>query len=215
MEARALAGALGKGSEARVGVEASEAGLKSASLESYRVVHFATHAVVDAKHPERSAVVLHAGSEDEDGLLQMREIVDLELRGALVLLSACESGAGETLAGEGALSLAHAFFQAGARTVVAGLGPLRDDETARLVSEMAERLGRGESAGDALAGAQRALIAEGAPAAAWSGLVLLGDHTLRVAEPARIPRGAGLLALLAAVVLAVVVLRRRRKTGTG
>ena len=132
-----------------------------------------------------------------------------------MLLSACESGGGATLVGEGALSLAHAFFQAGARTVVAGLGPLRDDETARLVSEMAARLGRGESAGEALAGARRVLIGEGAPAAAWSGLVLLGDHTLCVTAPSRIPLGAGLLALLAAVVLVVVVLRRTRTSGTG
>ncbi|ANM31210.1 hypothetical protein ABI59_18970 [Acidobacteria bacterium Mor1] len=166
---------LGGGSELLAGVAASERALKDLDLNRFRMMHFATHAIIDDRHPERSAVLLTPGDDGEDGLLQLREVVDLDLAGQVVVLSACRSASGMQVEGEGVMGMAHAFFQAGARTVVGSLWPLRDDDAAWLAERFAQHLSRGRSVGRAMALARRDLIAEGAPPAAWAGLVVLGD----------------------------------------
>lgn len=83
------------------------------------------------------------------------------------------------------MGLAHGFFQAGARAVVANLWPVRDAEAADIVQRLYFHLGRGESLGAAVAAARRELMLAGRPAAAWSGLVVIGD-----AEVVPIPGGA-------------------------
>jgi CHAT domain-containing protein/tetratricopeptide (TPR) repeat protein len=174
-ESRAVVRNLDGGSVRRLGGEASEAFLKTAPLQRFGVLHFATHAVTDERHPERSGVMLAPGAANEDGLLQIREIVDLDLDGRVAVLSACSSNTGALLRGEGVMSLARAFFQAGAHTVVASLWRLRDDEAADLFDRFYTHLGQGLNVAAALQAAQRDLIAEGAPAAAWAGVVVLGD----------------------------------------
>src|SRR6185295_5043481 len=174
-ESLAVVRSLGGGSVRRLGEDASETFLKTSPLQRYGVLHFATHAVTDETHPERSGVMLAPGAANQDGLLQIREIVDLHLDGRVVVLSACSSNTGALLRGEGVMSLARAFFQAGAHTVVASLWRLRDDEAADLFERFYHHLGRGASVAAALQAAQRDLIAAGAPAAAWAGVVVLGD----------------------------------------
>ena len=174
-ESRALVRDLGGGSVRRLGEDASETFLKGHPLKTYGVLHFATHAVTDEAHPERSGVLLAPGDSNQDGLLQIREIVDLDLDGRVVVLSACSSNTGALLRGEGVMSLARAFFQAGAHTVVASLWRLRDDEAADFFDHFYSHLGQGLSVAAALQAAQRDLIAEGAQAAAWAGIVVLGD----------------------------------------
>jgi CHAT domain-containing protein/tetratricopeptide (TPR) repeat protein len=199
-----------------VGREASERALKSARLDAVRVLHVAAHAVVDAEAPERSALVLAPGAEEEDGILQPREIAELHLGGALVVLSSCRSASGAVLPGEGVLSLARAFFEAGARAVVASLWPLRDDEAAALVERFYAHLARGLSASAALRAAQLEAIDDGQPPAAWAGLVVLGDASLVALEPrapARtggLPVALGALAVLAALAATGLWLRRGR-----
>jgi CHAT domain-containing protein len=204
----------------RVGAEASEAYLKAADLDDYSILHLAAHAVVDEGKPERSAVLLAAGSEREDGLLQVREIARLELRDRVVVLSACSSASGETIAGEGPLGLARAFFAAGARTVVASLWPLRDDEAAALAEDLARHLGRGSSVGAALAAARRDRIAAGATPAAWAGLVVIGDGNLVplprgrarwTTPPVALTALATLLAAALSMMAALLVRRARRR----
>ena len=173
-EARKAVRRAGRGSRLLLGEAAAESELKALDLRSFGLLHFATHAVVDERHPLRSAVVLAAGAESEDGLLQPRDIVGLDLEGKAVVLSTCQSATGAVLRGEGVVSLARPFLQAGASAVIGSLWPLRDDETARLFDEFYRHLARGASLETALSGAQRALHRAGAPAAAWSGLVLFG-----------------------------------------
>jgi tetratricopeptide (TPR) repeat protein len=174
-EARSLVRAMGDESRVVSGAEASESFLKQTDLGTYRILHFAAHAVVDYEHPDRSAVVLARGGEDEDGFLQIREIVDLDLEGRVVILSACRSASGTLVRGEGTLGLARGFFRAGARAVIGNLWPLRDDDAELLVREMSRRLARGQNLAGALAGARSARLEAGAPAEAWAGLILLGD----------------------------------------
>jgi CHAT domain-containing protein len=166
---------LGGGSARRIGEQATEAFLKHAPLHEYGVLHFATHAVTDEVNPERSGVLLAPGDPAEDGLLQIREIVDLSLNGRVVALSACSTNTGTLLRGEGVMSLARAFFQAGAHTVVASLWPLRDDEAALFFDRFYAHLGEGLSVAAALHRAQIDRIEAGAPAAAWAGIVVLGN----------------------------------------
>lgn len=197
-----------------VGTDASEHALKSTNLSSVRVLHLAAHAVVDAEAPERSALVLAPGSEEEDGILQPREIAELHLKGALVVLSACRSASGTVLPGEGVLSLARAFFEAGAHTVVASLWPLRDDEAAALVERFYRHLATGVSTSAALRAAQLEAMEDGLPPAAWAGLVVLGDASLVATTPLErggMTTGALALATTALLVFIGVVLGARHR----
>jgi tetratricopeptide (TPR) repeat protein len=214
-EARLAVSALGGGGQVLSGVEATEHKLKGAALADYGVLHLAAHAVADEVHPERSAVVLAAGAREEDGLLQAREISLLDLRDRLVVLSACRSSSGALLRGEGLLSLARSFLEAGARAVVGNLWPVRDDEALALVGSFYRRLGEGQSVSGALAGARRERMRAGAPAAAWAGLVVVGDGDLSF----RGRQGAGVLPWIVSggvgmlLLLALVWWLRRRGSG--
>jgi CHAT domain-containing protein len=215
-ESAAVVRALGGGSIRRTGAAASEAYLKGAALRRFGVLHFATHAVTDEVDPDRSGVLLAPGAA-QDGLLQIREIVGLDLGGRIVVLSACSSNTGALLRGEGVMSLARAFFQGGAHTVVASLWRLRDDEAADFFARFYRHLGKGASVGAALHAAQAESIAGGVPAAAWAGIVALGDGGLVPLPGGRkeSSEGAGWLGGGAVVITAVAlaVLWRRRRSG--
>lgn len=218
-EARAVAGHLG-GARLFEGSEATERLLKTEPLGDYAMLHLAAHAVVDESHPHRSAVVLAAGADGEDGLLQPPEIAALDLDGVVVILSACSSARGEILEGEGAMSLARSFFQAGARAVLGNLWPLRDDEAAALVDDFSAHLAEGLSLGAALEATQSDWIRAGKPAAAWAGLLLQGDADLVPfpgGRPGNAP-GRTLFAFAAGALLAGVLswtIRRARARKRG
>jgi CHAT domain-containing protein len=218
-ESRSVVDEMGGGSVRRLGEDASETWVKSSPLKRFGVLHFATHAVTDEVNPDRSGVLLAPGAANQDGLLQIREIVDLDLAGRIVVLSACSSNTGVVLRGEGVMSLARAFFQAGAHTVVASLWRLRDDEAADFFDRFYRHLGRGLSVAAAAQAAQKGLIADGAPAAAWAGIVVLGDGDLVPLPSGRkdwnVPVWAWVLAGCALILLAAVALRRwKSRTGT-
>ena len=214
-EGRALTRHLGRSVVLRQGSEATERLIKTTPLQNYRILHFAAHARADRENPERSAIFLTPDEVEKDGLLQFREIVDLELDGRIVVLSACDTATGEILRGEGVLDLARAFFQAGAHAVVASLWPLRDDDGRDFFEAFYRHLAEGESLAGALQGAQIDRIDAGAPAAAWAGIVVLGDGSM-VPFPdakARLPFLAVVLLTVGifslAVVVATLAVRRR------
>jgi CHAT domain-containing protein len=178
-EAQAALAAFSGGGELRTGPPASEAFLKAAGLKGVSMLHFATHAVTDERDPEHAAVVLAPGSASEDGRLEPGEIARLPLEGKTVVLAGCETSAGPLYRGEGVMSLARAFFGAGATAVVGTLDRARDDEAGVFFSAMYAALGRGASIGDAVSAAKREGIRRGAPPAAWAGVVLLGDGQAR------------------------------------
>lgn len=216
-EGRAAVRHMDAGSLLRMGGDASEGFFKKADLRRFSILHFATHAVVDEDHPDRSGVLLTAAPANEDGILQLREIVGLNLDGRIVVLSSCRSASGTVLRGEGVLGLARAFFQAGAHTVVASLWPLRDDDGAALFDRFYSHLGQGKSVAAALHAAQRERAEEGAPAYAWAGLVVLGDGDLVPLPGGRkhVPLLEGPAPFLAVTALllgaGVMALRRRRR----
>lgn len=115
-----------------VGKDASEANVKGLKLDEYRIVHFASHGWIDEDHPQFSALVLN-GSEaagGEDGFLTMREVFELKLNADLVVLSACKSGLGQQIRGEGVAGLSRAFFCAGTSSVLVSLWNVSDRSTA-------------------------------------------------------------------------------------
>lgn len=106
------------------------------SLRDYRIVHFATHAVVNDRAPELSSLVLSmvdASGVPTDGHVRLHDIFNLELRGDLVVLSACETAIGPEMRGEGLMSLTHGFMYAGAPRVIATLWRIDDRATAELM----------------------------------------------------------------------------------
>ena len=213
-EGQAILRFLGESSELRLDNEASESFVKQADLNRFSVVHVASHAVVHEHSPERSAVLLAAGSPGENGRLEMSEIVNLDLSGQLVVLSACDGASGNLLQGEGVMSLTRAFFQAGARTVVASLWRLKDDEARDLLVDIYRHLAKGQSVTAAVQAARRQANEDGKRTAAWAGIVVLGDGSL--APLSRIPAGsrwlllAGIGLLIYLIVLGFRLWRRQR-----
>lgn len=202
-EGRAAARHLGSESRLLVADEASEEELLTTDLSKVRILHFATHAVLDEEFPERSAVILSPGDEQHDGLLQPREIAALDLNGAIVVLSTCQGADGAVVEGEGLLSLSRAFFMAGAQTVVASLWPLRDDRAADLLALFYRHVGDGHGVAEAMAEAQREMIRQGQPPKNWAGVVVLG-HGASVPRPGGVPRAPRWDLLLGALTALVV-----------
>ena len=118
-----------------LGPEASEENVKtSAAVKSARYLHFASHGVLDESTPELSGLQLaHPGDTAEDGLLQMREVFNLQLHADLVVLSACQTGMGKEVAGEGLIGMTRAFLFAGAASVLVSLWRVDDESTADMM----------------------------------------------------------------------------------
>jgi CHAT domain-containing protein/Tfp pilus assembly protein PilF len=126
--------------------QATEDRLKAANLSDYKIVHFATHAVIDEKKPARSSIVLTLDQDPtEDGFLQMREVFNLRLRADLVTLSACETGLGRLVRGEGIDGLSRAFFYAGASSVLLSLWAINDQASFQLLERFYVHLRSGKS----------------------------------------------------------------------
>ena len=116
-----------------LGYSASVDSILSPAMRDYRILHLATHGVLDASAPGLSGLVLSLVAPDGQpvaGFLKVHDIASLRLESQLVVLSSCDSGAGDSLGGEGVTGLAHAFLQAGARQVVSTLWSV-DDETSK------------------------------------------------------------------------------------
>jgi len=108
----------------------------SADLSEYRFVHFATHGILNSEHPELSGIVLSMIDErgqPENGFLRLNEIYNLNLTADLVVLSACQTGLGKEIRGEGLVGLTRGFMYAGAPRVVASFWKVDDAATAELM----------------------------------------------------------------------------------
>ena len=142
-----------------LGADANETKVKTEKLDGFRYVHFATHGIVDEQNPSRSGVVLSlGGNEKEDGMLQVTEIMRLKLNADLVTLSACRTGLGKVVHGEGVLGLTRAFHYAGANSVVVSLWNVNDIATAELMREFYANLKRGLAKDEALRQAKLGLL---------------------------------------------------------
>jgi len=142
--------------------------LRHLALEEFNTLHFATHAVASSTDPGRCAVILSAGEK-----LGTEAIVDLPLGEPLIVLSACQTGGGEIVPGEGVVGLSWAFLQAGAKGITASLWSVEDSSTAELMVAFHEQLKSGDDPVRALARAQRAMIGTGSHPAYWAPFVTI------------------------------------------
>lgn len=201
------------GAALRLRAGASEAFLKRTRLDTLRVLHFATHALVDEQEAGRTALALAPGG-GEDGFLGMAELAALRLDADLVVLSACRTAGGAVLKGEGVQGLVTPLLAAGARSVAATRWSVDDRRTARFVDDFYAALARGLPAADALRAARLRALRRGAPAREWAAFTLVGDPLVRVPlRPPRSPwpaRGAGAGAVLVAAAALVYGARRRK-----
>lgn len=143
--------------------KASEDSLKRLPLQDFKIIHFATHSIIDDKKPARSAIVLSLNNNvrngKEDGFLQMREIYNLKLNSKLVTLSACQTGLGQFIKGEGIEGLNRAFFYAGASSVLMSLWAVNDQATSQLMERFYSHIRSSSSLTGALRKAKLEMIA--------------------------------------------------------
>jgi len=160
--------------------EATEENVKrNGKLNEYAYIHFAAHGYIDEERPDLSSLVLaQENNSEEDGLLQAAEIFNLKLNADLVVLSACQTGLGKLVRGEGIVGLTRAFMYAGTPSVLVSLWSVSDISTADLMGEFYDGLIKHKlSKTEALRKAQLALLSddEYAHPFYWASFVLLGD----------------------------------------
>jgi CHAT domain-containing protein/uncharacterized protein HemY len=118
------------------GFEANRNLATSPTLSQYRIIHFATHGILDRDNPELSAIVLSLVDRQgrrQDGYLRLHDIYNLNLPAELVVLSACDTGLGKEFKGEGLVGLTRGFMYAGASRVMASLWKVEDEPTGKLM----------------------------------------------------------------------------------
>ena len=175
-----LAKASGAQADVWVDLDASEDNVDTRDITKYRIVHVATHGLLNAERPQFTGLVLSlVGNKNEDGFLRTDEVFNLKLGSPLVMLSACETGLGKEKRGEGVMGLTRAFMYAGAPTVGVSLWSVADKSTADLMTDFYERLLASQTASPATAmrDAQLAMIAGKKYSAPfyWAPFVLVGD----------------------------------------
>jgi CHAT domain-containing protein/Tfp pilus assembly protein PilF len=152
-------------------------------LSSYRMIHFSTHGYVNEARPRFSGLVLslipNSSAEKtnpptEDGLLAAYEIFNLKLKADLVVLSACETGLGKEVKGEGLMSLTRAFMYAGTPSVVVSLWNVNDQSAADLMIRFYRHLQAGKTKSEALRQAQLETIRDNGFPFFWAPFVLVG-----------------------------------------
>jgi CHAT domain-containing protein/tetratricopeptide (TPR) repeat protein len=158
--------------------EAQEAFVKQ-SAQSYRNLHFATHAAVNDAAPMLSGIILARPPKEskEDGILTAREILPLSLSADLVVLSACDTGRGARKTGEGIVGLTWALFVAGAPAQVVSQWAVDDAATAQLMGGFYRGLKVRKSKEEALRHSALSLMRDGKHAHPfyWAPFVLMGD----------------------------------------
>ena len=162
--------------------DASRARVLGSELARYRIVHFATHGLINNEHPELSGIVLSLfdrQGHSQNGFLRLHDIYNLHLPADLVVLSACSTGLGKDVKGEGLIGLTRGFMYAGASGVVASLWKVDDDATAELMKRFYEAMfTKGLSPSAALRDSQLTLSQQKRWQAPyyWAGFVIQGQY---------------------------------------
>ena len=157
--------------------------VKNVDLGDFRILHFAAHAVTDEIFPEQSAILLGAGSAQEDGVLQMKEVLGLRLASDLVVLSGCQTGVGQLLRAEGILGFTWAFLSAGSSAIVVSLWSVNDQSTSELMEAFYRQMSRGLNPSEALGKAKQSMLVSERKAFRhpyyWAPFVLVGTVDAR------------------------------------
>lgn len=210
-----------------LGFDASKQTLLGADLSQYKIIHLATHAILDNENPESSGIVLSRvdrNGKPQDGILGLYDIYNLHLPVDLVVLSACQTGLGKEIKGEGLVGLTRGFMYAGASSVMASLWKVDDDATAELMGYFYESLLKeGSPPAAALRNAQIKMWQQKQWRAPyfWAAFVLQGEYQAKPAAPrpqqslqlSAYKVAAPLLLPLTMFVVCAWLIRRRRVVG--
>jgi CHAT domain-containing protein len=202
------------------GFDANLSRVTGGELSDFRVIHFATHGFFNDDRPELSGLVLSRVDEagrGREAFLKAGDIYDLRLNADLIVLSACRTGLGRHVNGEGLLGITRGFMYAGSRSVVASLWKVNDEATAELMRHFYGAMFRdGLPPSAALRKAKEAVRSQERWRSPyyWAGFVMQGeyDHPLTIADDSR--RGVYLaftLALPALALAALTILWRARR----
>ena len=193
---------------------ATEEQLKKLDLMSYKILHFATHCIIDDNKPARSHIVFSVGIDStEDEILQMREIFNLRLNSDLVTLSACQTGLGQLIKGEGIVGLSRSFFHAGASSAVISLWAVHDQATSQFMERYYYHLRESKSIMNALQKTKLEMIDSGVLSHPyyWAGFVVTGhsDKTIYVSN-LKYVIFLGVLLLVVGIVFFIILKKRTR-----
>ena len=153
----------------------------NSKLDQYRIVHFATHGLLNSQHPTLSGIVLSLYDEQGrpiDGFVRAHEIYNLKLNAELVVLSGCRTALGREIKGEGLVGLTRGFMYAGTPRIVASLWDVKDEPTSELMSRFYEGMFKDQKKpAAALRAAQLSMWKEKRWSAPyyWAGFVLQGE----------------------------------------
>ena len=195
-----------------IGFEANKGLATGTELSQYRIIHFATHGVLDSETPELSGLVLSLFDKDgepQDGFLRLNDIYNLDLPADLVVLSACNSALGKQIKGEGLVGLTRGFMYAGAARVMASLWKVDDEATAELIKHFyQEMLAEKKAPAEALRQAQIAMWQQKRWRSPyfWAPFVLQGEYKGEIDAGQKQQRNEYYLAILAAVITVILVL---------
>ncbi|MGM0588100.1 MAG: CHAT domain-containing protein [Bacteroidota bacterium] len=156
--------------------QATEAYIKSADLSDYKYLHFATHAYIKEEYPNLSGIQFYVDDGPEDGVLLANEVYNLDIDADLVVLSACETGLGKVVEGEGIIGFTRPFLYAGASNLMVSLWKVADRSTAEYMIDFYEHALSGESYTTASRKAKLKMIQSGqfSDPWYWSPFVLIG-----------------------------------------
>jgi len=144
-EEAAMLAAMVKGSDVlvRTGFEANRQTAISEDLSRFRIIHFATHGILDFRHPNLSCLLLSCFDQNrqpQDGYLRLQDVYNMKLSADLVVLSACQTALGKEVRGEGLVGLTRGFLYAGAARVVASLWNVDDNASGKLMERFYRKM---------------------------------------------------------------------------
>lgn len=133
------------GSTVMTGFSATREQVLSHGISDYKIIHFATHGLINEERPELSGIVLSRFDENgrpRNEFVRLQDIYGLDLSADLVVLSACDTGIGKEVKGEGVMNLTNSFMKVGARSVVSTLWKVDDNATVELMKNFYESLAK-------------------------------------------------------------------------
>jgi CHAT domain-containing protein len=163
------------------GWKATKAALQSPDLNRFKYIHIAAHSILNDAYPDLSSLVLSrwdSNGKPLDGSVRLRDVYNLKLSAELVVLSACDTGLGKEVRGEGLISMVRAFMSIGTPRVLATLWKVDDEQTSAFMTEFYRQLlDKQRSPAEAVRGAQRALLQKAGTQSPyfWAGFQLHGD----------------------------------------
>jgi CHAT domain-containing protein len=152
------------------------------NAQNYNILHLAMHALIDDEDPLRSKLLFSQTNDStEDGFLNAYELYNMKINADLVVLSACNTGYGKLVKGEGVMSLSRAFMYAGCPSIVMSLWKAEDKSTASIMVNFFRHIKQGEFKDEALRNSKLNFIQNADPLTAhpffWANFVVVGDNS--------------------------------------